>query len=97
MRVSLRTMCFLGVLLVLVTGCSTQSPTGPSHTTVDGTSLIPSRSASAQVAGRSSTSLSAPQGADSSGTSTTVSALGGPQPRPQTWADSELFELKETA
>ena len=85
MRVSIWTMCLVGVLLVLVAGCSTQSPTGPSDATVgrDATSSIPG--------------LSSPQSADSNGASTrfsaltTVRALQGPRPRPQTWVDEELF------
>jgi len=75
MRVSLWTVGVSGVFLALSMGCSTQSPIGPSDAALGGP--IPS--------------LSSPQEADSSDTSTTVGALGGPRPRPQTWVDGELF------
>ena len=78
MKSKLWTTCVVGVFLVLVAGCSTQSPTGPSNATV----------------GPGGTSgLSSPQGADSTGASTTVGALRADpaRPRPSTWVDGELF------
>ena len=79
MRVSLRTVCVSGVFLALSTGCSTQSPIGPSDAALGGRTPIPS--------------LSSPQEADSSDASATVGALRADpaRPRPSTWVDGELF------
>ena len=77
MRVSSWTMSLVGVLFMVVAGCSSQLPTGPSDVTIGGgqTSSIPG--------------LSSPPVANAS--STTVSALQGPRPRPETWADRQRF------
>jgi hypothetical protein len=77
MRIEQWTVCLASLCLVVTaTGCATDFPTSP-------TSAITDSGAAAPVSAR----LGSPAGTPPS----VVNAVDGPRPRPQSWADGELF------